>query len=87
MVDYLVKIREESYRILEEDFKDVFKAIDCLMEEQRFDDFTGEEFKEDDMFSGAIDLMSSDTEMEDEEMIGSETDEDCAFVDDEVVDE
>lgn len=38
MVDYLVKISEESYRILEEDFKDVFKAIDSLMEEQSFDD-------------------------------------------------
>ena len=100
MVDYLAEISEESYHILEEDFKDVFEAIDSQMKEQ-IDDLTSKEIEEDElvnganevmssnkeMDNGAIDLMSSDEKIEDEEMIESETEEDRAFVNDEAVKE
>lgn len=84
MVEYLVNISESSYRILEEEFKDVFEEIDSRVEEYMEAQFSGGELEEDEMVNDAIDLMSSSTEIEDEEMVESETEEDRAFVDDEV---
>ncbi len=86
MVDYLVGVSEESYRILEEEFKDVFEAIDNLMDEQ-IDDFRSKEFEEGEMVNGAYEVMPSNVEM-DEEMDNGAIDlmsSDAEFADEEMI--
>ena len=87
MVDYLVKISQESCRLMKQEFAAIFKAIDQKLEEikQKSDqatavsnvDVSAQEDSEDE----GEDLMETDDEEED---IKSETEEDRAFLDDAV---
>ena len=86
MVKYLVKISEESYRLLKEEFSFLFEAIDEKLEQLKQKvlrpttesniDLSAQEDSGDE----GEDLMETD----EEEDIESETEEDRAFLDDEV---
>lgn len=77
MVDYLIKISEQSYRLMEEEFAEVFQSIDeklgetVQVNEENNDGYGNEK---------GIDVIESDDE--DEEAIESETEEDRNFLDD-----
>lgn len=80
MVNYIVEISEESCRLVKQKFAFLFEAIDKRLEkkekESRFDQEDGNDEGED--------LLDTDGE---EKEIESETEEDRAFLDDEVEDE
>ena len=86
MVDYLVEISVESYRLVRETFSSVFEAIDKRLEDlEQTSEPTrqkdgGCNVQEDSDDEGE-DLMDTDDEIEDSD---SETEEDRAFIDDEV---
>ena len=82
MVDYLVEISQESYRRMKIEFSFLFDAINEKLEtnareQTKRNDCTEEEDSDDE----GEDLMQTDNEDED---IDSETEEDRAFLDDEV---
>ena len=87
MVEYLVKISEESCRLMKQEFSFLFEAIDQKLEEikQKSEQQTGESGTDvsvqEDSDDEGEDLMETDDEEED---IESETEEDRAFLDDEV---
>jgi hypothetical protein len=85
MIDYLVEISKESGTLVKEQFSAIFRAIDEKLGEQDNEYNEAEllvdlqEDSEDENNQG-IDVMNSDNE--DEEEIGSENEEDRAFIDD-----
>ena len=87
MIEYLVKISEESYRLLKEEFLFLFEAIDEKLEQlkQTVPRPTTESNidlgAQEDSGDEGEDLLETDEEEED---IESETKEDRAFLDDEV---
>ena len=87
MVEYLVKISEESCRLMKQEFSFLFEAIDQKLEEikQKSEQQTGESGTDvsvqEDSDDEGEDLTETDDEEED---IESETEEDRAFLDDEV---
>lgn len=80
MVNYIFEISKESCRLVKQKFAFLFEAIDKRLEkkekESRFDQEDGDDEGED--------LLDKDGE---EKEIESETEEDRAFLDDEVEDE
>lgn len=80
MVNYILEISKESCRLVKQKFASLFEAIDKRLEkkekESRFDQEDGDDEGED--------LLDKDGE---EKEIESETEEDRAFLDDEVEDE
>lgn len=80
MVNYILEISKESCRLVKQKFASLFEAIDKRLEkkekESRFDQEDGDDEGED--------LLDKDGE---EKEIESETEEDRAFLDDEVKDE
>lgn len=80
MVNYIFEISKESCRLVKQKFASLFEAIDKRLEkkekESRFDQEDGDDEGED--------LLDKDGE---EKEIESETEEDRAFLDDEVEDE
>ncbi|KAL9961202.1 hypothetical protein ACROYT_G030103 [Oculina patagonica] len=87
MVDYLVEISQESFCLVREEFSSVFDAIDQKLEEikQLSDQPTSESNIQEGSDDEGEDLMETDVD-EDEE-IEAETEEDRAFLDDEVEEE
>ncbi|KAL9973270.1 hypothetical protein ACROYT_G019700 [Oculina patagonica] len=90
MVDYLVEISNESYRLVRETFSSVFEAIEKKLEDlQQTSEPSGQQYcgnsvQEQDSDDEGEDLMDTDDEEED---IESETEEDRAFIDNEVEEE
>ena len=86
MVDYLIQISNESYRLMKDEFHIIFEAIDNKSGKEKDSSRTqsetnvGENNEEDE----GEDLMDTDGEEDDME---SETGEDRAFIDDERVEE
>ena len=89
MLDYLVKISEESCRLMKQDFNFLFEAIDQKLQDlqQKSEscepsrDNKLEDSTQEDSDDEGEDLMDTDDE---EEEIESETEEDRVFIDDDV---
>ena len=89
MLDYLVKISEESCHLMKQEFNFLFEAIDQKLQDlqQKSEscepsrDKTVEDSTQEDSNDEAEDLMDTDDE---EEEIESETEEDRVFIDDDV---
>ena len=89
MLDYLVKISEESCHLMKQEFNFLFEAIDQKLQDlqQKSEscepsrDKTVEDSTQEDSHDEGEDLMDTDDE---EEEIESETEEDRVFIDDDV---
>lgn len=82
MIDYMVRISKESYRLMRVQFDGVFQSIDEKLGDKAQ---SSEKYNDDDVSEKGIDVVDSDDE--DEEEFESENDEDRNFIDDDSIGE